>query len=111
MKTDPTKADPTIRFDGNALILHFPENDHEVSIPINRCEVISNNWGTPLPNQRGWYALLDILHARYSATCREQRTISTPSGPTIYQIEQMLKLPPKRKTVAKAELTLEDLDL
>jgi hypothetical protein len=107
------KTDPTIRFDGNALVLHFPENDHEISIPIERCEVINNNWGTPLPNQRGWRVLLDVLHARYSADCREKRTISTPAGPTIYQIEQALlaKLPPKRKTVAKAELSLEDLDL
>jgi hypothetical protein len=109
----PTPAE--IYFDGQALILTFPENANSVSIPISRCGICTNDSNQPLPNQRGWHTILEILKSRYSSSHRAQRTISTPSSPTIYQIERALLnktvLPSKSKTKATVNLSLEDLGL
>ena len=106
---------PTISFNGESIVLEFPENEFSVTIPLDRCGVQCNKSNTPLPNQRGWKVLLDILKARYSASHRSERTIGTQASPTSYQIEQALKsklrLTVVSKRKAKANLTLEDLGL
>jgi hypothetical protein len=105
----PKPQPPTIYFDGDNLVLTFPENNNSVKIPISRCRIYTND------SQRGWKVILDTLKARYASEHRSERTISTASSPTVYQIEKALLkkkiFPPKSKTKATVNLSLEDLGL
>lgn len=81
----------------NCLMLAVPagadETGHTVRIPLDRCDVVVNGWGNPLPGQRGWRVLLDILRERTrSATlARSERTIGTKASPVQYDLDKMLQ--------------------
>lgn len=94
---------PTLHLRGPNLILTFPPagseaREHTIAIPLARCGIECNSLGNPLPTQRGWHALLDILRERERDAYTP--TIATKAAPNFYQIEQAL--------LAKAKPTLYD---
>jgi hypothetical protein len=110
-----------IRFAGDCLELEVPaaegEQSHTLRFDLEHCSVIFNEFGTsPIAANRGWYALLEILKARYSAEHAEGRcAIGMKSAPVQYDLEHIMKTFPIKKVGKKRrivpEATLEDLDL
>jgi hypothetical protein len=92
------------------------DRSHTISLPIDRCGVVCNDWGQPLPNQRGWQALLQTLRARSSQ--RESARVGTEAAPTQYDLDAVMRAigdgkltKIEKKKSAPERLELENLDL
>lgn len=102
-------------FSGDSLVFTAPASPGEsaifLTIPIEKAGIVTTPQGSPLTNQLGWKALLDILKARYHTSHRTQRTIGMKSSPVEYDLEKMLKKITYSKKPLPPEITLEDLDI
>lgn len=83
----------SIWFTGTSLNLTFP-NDQTIVIPLERCGVETNEWGSPLPSQRGWAVILQCLKDRATAS-REESKIGQRGQPTQYEVERAMALDTK----------------
>lgn len=104
---------------GDALHILMPPSteggkSNTIRIPLERTGVEHNQWGQPLPSQRGWKFLLDTLLARSTS---DQFTIGTPAAPTQYDLDEIVRhwsgqvTKIERKKDAPEELTIDDLDI
>lgn len=103
---------------GDAIHILFPSDaeagkTHSIRIPLERAGVEYNNWGQPLPSQRGWKFLLDTLLAR---STDERFSVGTRAAPTQYDLDNIVKhwagqvTKIEKKKDAPQELTIEDLE-
>ncbi len=83
----------SIWFNGTHICVSFP-NDQTITIPLERCGVETNDWGSPLPSQRGWALLLQLFKDRVNAH-REETKIGQRGQPTQYECERALALDAK----------------
>lgn len=107
----------SIWLSGDRLMLGVPGDDrvpndrpHTLAIPLDRCGVEMNDWGTsPLATQRGWHALLETLRER----AREGYIpkLGSKACPTQYNLDEIQRRITRYNSQGKAEITLEELDL
>ncbi len=83
----------SIWFTGDSINITFG-NDQTVVIPIDRCGIEANGWGTPLPSQRGWAVILANLKDRAAAS-RDEKKIGQRGQPTQYEVERAMALDAK----------------
>jgi hypothetical protein len=111
-----------IRFTGEALVLTLPAladglTPRELTIPIDCCGIVCNGWGNPLPHQRGWAKLLEILAERKRlADLGIHRPVLGGKGePLTWELAKALrsgaKPKPSPEGVAEAKLALAALGL
>ncbi len=77
-----------IWFKGDALCVSFP-NQQTIVIPVERCGIAKSEAGTPLPSQRGWMVLLQLMKDR-AAQARDETKIGQKGQPTQYEIERAM---------------------
>lgn len=88
----PTYA-ASIWFTGTSINITFP-NDQTIVIPLERCGVETNDSGAPLPSQRGWALIAQLLKDRAAAS-RDENKIGQRGQPTQYEVERALALDAK----------------
>lgn len=104
---------------GDGLRILFPPTipegrSHTVTIPLDRAGVECNDWGQPLPSQRGWKFLLDLLTERHR---NGAKPVGSKSTPTQYDLDKIAahwngKITRiEKKKDAPPDLTLDDIEL
>lgn len=83
----------SIWFTGDSINISF-QDDQTIVLPIDRCGVETNDWGSPLPSQRGWAVILQCLKDRANAS-RDEKRIGQRGQPTQYEVERALALDAK----------------
>ena len=78
---------------GTHICISFP-NDQTITIPLERCGIETNDWGSPLPSQRGWALLSQLMKDRAAQSQNETR-IGERGQPTQYAVERALALDAK----------------
>lgn len=96
----------SIWFTGDGLSIAFPPQGPEqkgstIHIPLDRCGIETNDWGTPLPSQRGWSVILTFLKQR-AAAAREFKRLGEPGTPSQYEVERALANDAKYATILGA---------
>lgn len=77
----------TVWTNGLALMIAFP-GQHTIAIPLESCGIEKTAGGSPLPSQRGWSVLRDLLNIRRMASVTP--TVGMAGAPVQYDIEKML---------------------
>ena len=108
----------TVWTNGLALMIASPDQ-HTIAIPLESCGIEKTAGGSPLPSQRGWSVLRDLLNIRRMSQATP--TVGMRGAPVQYDIEKMLLAMQtsaelfahnerKRETVAKRQQATAFLD-